>query len=90
MRCAPGGAGRRSFVTFHLLTPGSWTVRQGHDLIEQIEGDLHEVLVNATVTVHLEPIEDPRSFADVGLDRRASTHSARASSATARAHQKTR
>ena len=53
-------AGRRSFVTFHLLTPGSWTVRQGHDVIEQIEVDLHEVLVNATVTIHLEPIEDPR------------------------------
>lgn len=77
-------AGRRSFVTFHLLTPGSWTVRQGHDVIEQIEVDLHEVLVNATVTVHLEPIEDPRSFADVGLDRRASARSARASSARTR------
>ena len=78
------GAGRRSFVTFHLLTPGSWTVRQGHDLIEQIEGDIHEVLVNATITVHLEPSEDPRSFADAGLDRRAWIDSARASSATKR------
>jgi cation diffusion facilitator family transporter len=83
-------AGRRSFVTFHLLVPGSWTVRRGHDLVEQIEDDLHEVLVNATVTVHLEPIEDPRSFEDVGLDRRASARSAPASSGTVRAHHKTR
>lgn len=64
-------AGRRSFVTFHVLTPGSWSVRKGHDLVEQIEADLHEALANVTVTLHLEPIEDPRSFADVGLDRRA-------------------
>jgi cation diffusion facilitator family transporter len=64
-------AGRRSFVTFHVLTPGTWTVRQGHDLVEQIEADLRRRVVNLTVTSHLEPIEDPRSFADVGLDRRA-------------------
>ena len=38
-------AGRRSFVTFHLLTAGSWSVRRGHELIELIEVDLHEVLV---------------------------------------------
>jgi cation diffusion facilitator family transporter len=62
-------AGRRSFVTFHVLTPGAWTVKQGHDLVEQIEADIHARLVNATVTVHLEPAEDPRSFDDVGLDR---------------------
>ena len=83
------GAGRRSFVTCHLLAPGSWTVRQGHDLIEQIEGDIHEVLVNVTITVHLEPLEDPRSFADVGLDRRARTSSARAFGATERPSRKT-
>jgi cation diffusion facilitator family transporter len=65
-------AGRRSFVTFHVLTPGTWTVRQGHDLIERIEADLHRQIENLTVTSHLEPVEDPRSFADVGLDRSAS------------------
>jgi len=69
-------AGRRAFVTFHVLTPGTWTVRQGHDLIERIEADLHQQIENLTVTSHLEPVEDPRSFADVGLDRPASVPAA--------------
>ena len=62
-------AGRRAFVTFHVLTPGTWTVQQGHDLSERVEADLRDVLENATVTTHLEPAEDPVSFVDVGLDR---------------------
>lgn len=65
-------AGRRTFVTFHVLTPGTWTVHRGHDLIERIEADLHRCIPNLTVTTHLEPVEDPRSFADVGLDRHGS------------------
>lgn len=78
-------AGRRSFVSFHLLAPGAWTIQQGHDLVEQIEAELHDALVNVTVTVHLEPKEDPRSFADIGLDRRIMkdrTRSRRASPST--------
>lgn len=63
-------AGRRSFVSFHVLTPGSWTVQEGHDLVERVEADLRERLGNVTVFTHLEPLEDPLSFADVDLDRR--------------------
>jgi cation diffusion facilitator family transporter len=62
-------AGRRCFVSFHVLTPGSWTVQRGHDLLERIESDLRASLPGVTVFSHLEPMEDPRSFADVGLDR---------------------
>jgi cation diffusion facilitator family transporter len=62
-------AGRRAFVTFHVLTPGTWTVQQGHDFSEHVEAHLRDVLDNATVTTHLEPVEDPVSFVDVGLDR---------------------
>ena len=83
-------AGRRSFVSLHLLVPGARTVRQGHDLVEQIEADLHEVLVNVTVTIHLEPIDDPRSFDDVGLDRRGWANGARSSSRTTRPRQRAR
>lgn len=63
-------AGRRAFVSFHVLTPGSWTVQQGHELLERVEADLRHELGNVTVFTHLEPAEDPVSFADVGLDRR--------------------
>lgn len=57
-------AGARQFVSFHVLVPGSWTVNQGHVLLEQIETDLRSALPNLTVITHLEPIEDPVSYND--------------------------
>ncbi|MEJ5254836.1 MAG: cation diffusion facilitator family transporter [Acidimicrobiales bacterium] len=62
-------AGPRSFVSFHLLVPRSWTVQEAHDLAERVEADLHAVIPGLTVEVHIEPLEDPRSFADEDLDR---------------------
>lgn len=62
-------AGRRAFVSFHVLTPGSWSVQQGHDVVEQVEADLRSELGSVTVFTHLEPADDPVSFADTGLDR---------------------
>ena len=63
-------AGQRSFVSFHVLTPGSWTVQQGHDVLERVEADLRAELGHVSVFTHLEPAEDPLSFADMDLDRR--------------------
>jgi cation diffusion facilitator family transporter len=62
-------AGTRRFVTFHVLVPGSWTVARGHDLVERIEGEVRAAIPAAHVLTHLEPVEDPASFDDVGLDR---------------------
>ena len=62
-------AGPRAFVSVHVLVPGSWSVHEGHDLAEQVEADLREALGHSTVFTHLEPREDPVSFADVKLDR---------------------
>ena len=62
-------AGRRSFVSVHVLVPGDWTVQQGHDFVEKVEEDLRIALPQATVFTHLEPVEDPLSFADTELDR---------------------
>ncbi len=62
-------AGRRSFISVHVLVPGEWTVQQGHDLVENLERDLRAQFSHATVFTHLEPMEDPVSFADTGLDR---------------------
>lgn len=62
-------AGARRFVTLHVLVPGAWTVQQGHDLSESIEGAIRRELPHSTVETHLEPIEDPVSFADQELDR---------------------
>ena len=64
-------AGRRSFVALHVLVPGRWTVREGHDFVEQLEREVRDLFSNpATVFTHLEPIEDPASMEDIGLDRR--------------------
>ena len=62
-------AGHRAFVSVHVLAPGDWTLKQGHDLAEEVEARLRAALPYATVFTHVEPIEDPRSFADTALDR---------------------
>ena len=67
-------AGRRTFISIHVLVPGNWSVKQGHDLLEQVEEDLRACFEQTTVFTHLEPIEDPVSFADTGLDRTSNPH----------------
>jgi cation diffusion facilitator family transporter len=62
-------AGRRTFVSVHVLVPGAWTVQRGHDLVERVEAELRGVLDHLTVFTHLEPLEDPASFDDSELDR---------------------
>jgi cation diffusion facilitator family transporter len=63
-------SGPRRFISMHVLVPGEWTVQRGHDLSEQIERDLAAVLPQSTYFIHIEPSEDPASFADQTLDRR--------------------
>jgi cation diffusion facilitator family transporter len=64
-------AAGRSFVSMHVLVPGDWTVQRGHDAVEAIEAEIRAALPGATVFTHLEPREDPASYRDVKLDRRA-------------------
>src|ERR1035437_3082187 len=59
-------AGPRRFVQMHVLVPGSWSVRRGHDLCEEIERGVTAALPGSTVTTHLEPLEDPASWGDGG------------------------
>ena len=62
-------AGQRAFISAHVLVPGDWSVRHGHDMAEEVEAAVRARLPYATVFTHVEPAEDPRSFADTGLDR---------------------
>ena len=57
-------SGRQRFVSMHVLVPGSWSVGQGHDLLEAVESEIREALPSTVVATHLEPIEDPRSWED--------------------------
>lgn len=62
-------AGQRAFVSVHVLVPGAWSVQRGHNLVEELEAALRVAVPPAYVFTHLEPIEDPESFADIELDR---------------------
>lgn len=63
------GAGARRFVEMHVLVPGSWTVREGHDVCEAVEQEVMAALPGTSVITHLEPVEDPASWRDQELDR---------------------
>jgi cation diffusion facilitator family transporter len=64
-------AGQRRFISLHVLMPGKMTIQEGHDIAEKIEKNIRD-LFDAPVTVftHLEPVEDPVSMQDIGIDRR--------------------
>lgn len=50
-------AGSRRFIEFNLLVPGSMSVDAAHQLCDQLEGALGEVLNNAMINIHVEPRE---------------------------------
>ena len=62
-------AASRRFISVHILVPGSWTLQQGHDLVEHIETDIRSQISHCSVFTHLEPLEDPRAFMDQNLVR---------------------
>lgn len=57
-------SGNLRFVDFHLLTPGSWSVSQAHDHAETIEKALLADFKGLKVLIHIEPVDDPRSYGD--------------------------
>jgi cation diffusion facilitator family transporter len=63
-------AAARRFVSVHVLVPGEWTVQRGHDLLERLEEEVRAALANVVVFTHLEPLEDPASWADERIVRR--------------------
>jgi cation diffusion facilitator family transporter len=55
-------AGSQRFMSVHILVPGAWSVQQGHDLLEQIEGRIQNEFHSIDIDTHLEPIEDSVSW----------------------------
>jgi len=62
-------AGARRFISFHLLVPDEWSVAQAHRLSEEMEERIRSLVPNASIFTHIEPISDPASYEDQGLDR---------------------
>jgi cation diffusion facilitator family transporter len=59
----------RKFMVVHLLVPGDWTVRKGHEIAEQIETKVIKAIPRSNIVTHIEPIEDPISQQDMDIDR---------------------
>lgn len=51
-------AATKRFVSLHVLVPGAWTVKQGHDICDEIESAIARSLPETSVFTHLEPLED--------------------------------
>lgn len=62
-------AAARSFVSVHILVPGSWSVQRGHELLENIEAGIREAVPGVTVFTHMEPEGDRASYEDQSLER---------------------
>jgi cation diffusion facilitator family transporter len=62
-------AGMRRFISFHLLVPDAWTVAHAHRLSEELEERIRSLVPNASIFTHIEPISEPSSYEDQGLDR---------------------
>ena len=62
-------AGSRRFADCHLLVPGTWSVKQAHDLGERIEQAVRTAMPGLDITLHSEPIEAPVSWEDSELLR---------------------
>ena len=61
-------AGHERFVQLHMLVPGDWSEQRAHELAETIEDELRAAVDDLTVTLHVEPINDPRAYEDWRLD----------------------
>ena len=62
-------AGAQRFMSVHVQVPGAWSVLDGHSLLEDIERDVRESLSPISIITHLEPLEDPRSWDDISMNR---------------------
>lgn len=60
-------AGASRFADFHLLVPGTMSVRDAHDLAERVESALRTAVPRVEVTIHIEPIEEKASWEDHAL-----------------------
>ncbi len=48
-----------------MLVPGSWSVKEGHERAEDVIDQLRAAVPGLRVLIHVEPIEDPRSYDDI-------------------------
>lgn len=57
-------AGATSFISLHVVVPGSWTVHRAHLLTTELEEDLKRRVPHSVIQTHLESSDDPASWDD--------------------------
>lgn len=62
-------AAARKFLVVHLLVPGSWTIRDGHQLADQVETQVRQAIPYSNIVTHVEPMEDPLSQEDQYIEQ---------------------
>jgi cation diffusion facilitator family transporter len=60
-------AGSQRFADFHLLVPGSLSVKRAHAVTARVEKAVRAALPSIEVTVHIEPIEEKAAYEDSAL-----------------------
>ena len=63
-------SGARRFVDFHLLMPGKFSLAKAHELSFNLEKDLENAFEEMDATIHMEPLEDPKSWEEDSISRR--------------------
>ncbi len=53
-------AGRATFIEFHLVVPGTWTVAEAHGICDRIEQAIIGEIEGAEVLIHVEPEGEAR------------------------------
>ena len=62
-------SGAHKFVSLHVLVPGEWTAKRSHQLLDRVESDIRHALPGASVSTHLESLDDPVPGANEFPDR---------------------
>jgi cation diffusion facilitator family transporter len=60
-------AGATSFISFHVVVPGSWSVHQAHQLTTELEDDLKKHVPQSVIYTHVESSDDPAAWDDQEL-----------------------
>ncbi|MGK2319143.1 cation diffusion facilitator family transporter [Gordonia rhizosphera] len=61
-------SGRQQFLQMHMLVPGEWSVQRAHDVSEEVETELRGDFGHLAITIHVEPLDDPRAYETWRLD----------------------
>ncbi|MBS1174642.1 MAG: Cation efflux protein (Precursor) [Burkholderiaceae bacterium] len=60
-------AGQHKFIKMHVLVPEDWSIKQAHDLANNVESDIRNVFQTPTsVFTHIEPLGDVDEVDEMG------------------------